>query len=302
MDNAQRLKSQTQQLTLLILVIGAVLISFTGVWVKVAHVAPNVSAFYRVFFGGAALLLAALYRRELRWFGLRHLLLSLLCGFLLGLDLWLYHYSIEYIGPGLGTILPNFQVFILAAVGVLFLKEPMRWIYLVSLPLAFVGLFMIVGVNWSDLQIQYRIGVYYGLAAAICYAGFLLSLRQLQADQMGTSFFYVLMMVSLTTAIFLGAEIVFRQTSFKIPDLQSLLALLALGLLSHTVGWILITNALPKVRASFSGLILLLQPALAFVWDVLFFQRPTTLFNWLGVLIALAAIYLGMARQSTSSY
>ncbi len=302
MDSAQRLKSQTQQLTLLILVIGAVLISFTGVWVKVAHVAPNVSAFYRVFFGGAALLLAALYRRELRWFGLRHLLLSLLCGFLLGLDLWLYHYSIEYIGPGLGTILPNFQVFILAAVGVLFLKEPMRWIYLVSLPLAFVGLFMIVGVNWSDLQIQYRIGVYYGLAAAICYAGFLLSLRQLQADQMGTSFFYVLMMVSLTTAIFLGAEIVFRQTSFKIPDLQSLLALLALGLLSHTVGWILITNALPKVRASFSGLILLLQPALAFVWDVLFFQRPTTLFNWLGVLIALAAIYLGMARQSTSSH
>ncbi len=302
MDSAQRLKSQTQQLTLLILVIGAVLISFTGVWVKVAHVAPNVSAFYRVFFGGAALLLAALYRRELRWFGLRHLLLSLLCGFLLGLDLWLYHYSIEYIGPGLGTILPNFQVFILAAVGVLFLKEPMRWIYLISLPLAFVGLFMIVGVNWSDLQIQYRIGVYYGLAAAICYAGFLLSLRQLQADQMGTSFFYVLMMVSLTTAIFLGAEIVFRQTSFKIPDLQSLLALLALGLLSHTVGWILITNALPKVRASFSGLILLLQPALAFVWDVLFFQRPTTLFNWLGVLIALAAIYLGMARQSTSSY
>ncbi len=302
MDSAQRLKSQTQQLTLLILVIGAVLISFTGVWVKVAHVAPNVSAFYRVFFGGAALLLAALYRRELRWFGLRHLLLSLLCGFLLGLDLWLYHYSIEYIGPGLGTILPNFQVFILAAVGVLFLKEPMRWIYLISLPLAFVGLFMIVGVNWSDLQIQYRIGVYYGLAAAICYAGFLLSLRQLQADQMGTSFFYVLMMVSLTTAIFLGAEIVFRQTSFKIPDLQSLLALLALGLLSHTVGWILITNALPKVRASFSGLILLLQPTLAFVWDVLFFQRPTTLFNWLGVLIALAAIYLGMARQSTSSH
>ena len=302
MDNAQRLKSQTQQLTLLILVIGAVLISFTGVWVKVAHVAPNVSAFYRVFFGGAALLLAALYRRELRWFGLRHLLLSLLCGFLLGLDLWLYHYSIEYIGPGLGTILPNFQVFILAAVGVLFLKEPMRWIYLISLPLAFVGLFMIVGINWSDLQIQYRIGVYFGLAAAICYAGFLLSLRQLQAEQMGTSFFYVLMMVSLTTAIFLGADIVFRQTSFQIPDLQSLLALLALGLLSHTVGWILITNALPKIRASFSGLILLLQPALAFVWDVLFFQRPTTLLNWLGVLIALAAIYLGMAQQSASSH
>ena len=67
------------------------------------------------------------------------------------------------------------------------------------------------------------------------------------------------------------------------------------------MGWFLIASALPKIRASFSGLILLLQPALAFVWEVLFFQRPTSLVNWLGVLIALAAIYLGMARKSANA-
>ena len=295
-------KIEIRQLTLLSLTFGAFLISFSGVWVKVAHVAPNVSAFYRVFIAGVALLAAALYRRELRWPGTRHLLLSLVCGLLLALDLWLYHYSIQYIGPGLGTILPNFQVFILAAVGILFLKEPVRLLYLISLPLAFVGLFMIVGLNWSQLEPTYRIGVIYGLAAAVCYAGFLLSLRQLQAAQMGTSFFYVLMLVSLTTAAFLGADVVLKRGSFQIPDLQTALALAALGLLSHTVGWILITNALPKIRASLSGLILLLQPALAFVWDVLFFQRPTTLVNWLGVIIALIAIYMGMARQSDSGH
>ena len=302
MNETNLLTSQVKRLTLLTLIIGAVLISFSGVWVKIAHVAPNVSAFYRVFIGGIALVLAAVYRRELRWPGIRHLLLSLLCGIMLALDLWLYHSSIEYIGPGLGTILPNFQVFILAAVGVLFLKEPGRLIFLISLPLAFVGLFMIVGVNWSHLETNYRIGVIYGLAAAVCYAGFLLSLRQLQAAQKGTSFFYALMMVSLTTAAFLGADIAFRRGSFHIPDLQSILSLAALGLLSHTLGWLLITNALPKIRASLSGLILLLQPALAFIWDVLFFQRTTTLINWLGVVIALVAIYMGMARQSTSSY
>jgi drug/metabolite transporter (DMT)-like permease len=261
-------------------------------------VTPNVSAFYRVFIGAVVLFVAALCRRELRWPGIRHLLLSLLCGLLLALDLWLYHYSIRYIGPGLGTILPNFQVFILAAVGILLLKEPVRLIFLVSLPLAFVGLFMIVGVKWSYLEATHRLGVYYGLAAAVCYAGFLLSLRQLQAAQKGTSFFYVLMLVSLTTAAFLGADVVLKHGSFMIPDLQSALAVAALGLLSHTFGWIFITNALPKIRASLSGLILLLQPALAFVWDVLFFHRPTTQLNWLGVIIALIAIYLGMARRS----
>lgn len=297
MRNPPVLNSRSTRIALLSLIIGAVLISFSGVWVKVAHVTPNVSAFYRVFFGGIVLLAAALYRRELNWFGVRHLLLGLLCGVLFALDLWLFHYSIQYIGPGLATIIPNFQVFILAGFGILFLKEPVRLVYLLSLPLAFVGLFMIVGIDWSYLEPSYRVGVYYGLTAAVFYAAFILSLRKLQADQMGASFFYVLMMVSLTTAVFLAVEVVHNNDSFQIPDLQSFFALAALGLLSHSLGWILITNALPKIRASFAGLILLLQPALAFVWDVLFFQRPTTLVNWLGVLIALAAIYLGMARQ-----
>ena len=299
MSDTHTLKIRVRQYALLAVISGAVLISFSGVMVKVAHVAPNVSAFYRFLFGSIALLAAGLYRRELRLPGIRHLLLSMLCGFLLALDIWLFHYSVQYVGPGLGTILPNFQVFILAAFGIILLKEPLRWIYLISLPLAFVGLFMIVGVNWSVLEPTYRLGVYYGLAAAVGYAGFLISLRKLQADEKGASFFYVLMMVSITSAVFVGAEVVVSRASFLIPDPQSFLALAALGLLCHTVGWILITNALPKIRASFSGLILLLQPALAFVWDVIFFQRATTLVNWLGVLIALVAIYLGMARQSS---
>jgi drug/metabolite transporter (DMT)-like permease len=301
MRNDRIKKNRTAHFEMLSLIVGAVMISLSGVWVKVAHVAPNVSAFYRVFFGGIILLGAALSRRELKWPGARQLMWFLVCGLLFAVDLWLYHYSIQYIGPGLGTILPNFQVFILAAVGILFLKEPLRPAYILSLPLAFVGLFMIVGIDWSHLEHGYRIGIYYGLAAALCYAGFLLSLRKLQADQMGVSFFYVLMMVSFVTAVYLAAEIIHKHDSFQIPDLQSLLALAALGLLSQSAGWILITNALPKIRASFSGLILLLQPALAFVWDVLFFQRPTSPVNWLGVLVALAAIYLGMAEQSPNN-
>ena len=298
MRSTPDLKSQATRFTLLGLTAGAVLISFSGVWVKVAHVTPNVSAFYRVFFGGIVLLAAALCRRDIKWPQLRHLLLSVLCGILFALDLWLYHYSVQYIGPGLATIIPNFQVFILAGFGILFLKEPVRMIYLLSIPLTLVGLFMIVGVNWSELEPSYRVGIYYGLAAAVFYAAYILSVRKLQAEQMGAPPYFVLVMVSLSTALFLGAEVAHSNDSFRIPDLQSFFSLAALGLFCHALGWILIAGALPKIRASLSGLILLLEPALAFVWDVLFFQRPTSLVNWLGVVIALAAIYLGMGRRS----
>ncbi len=298
MQNTLVLKIFNPRVALVSLVIGAVLISFSGVWVKTAHVTPNVSAFYRAFFGGIVLFAAALYRGEIKWRGTRQVVLSTLCGFLFALDLWFYHYSIQYIGPGLGTIIPNFQVFILAGIGILFLREPLRVVFLVSLPLAFFGLILIVGLNWAQLEQAYRIGIYYGLACAVCYAAFILTLRKLQSEQAGISFFYVLLVVSFTSAVFLAAEVIHNNNSFKIPDLQSFFALAALGLFSQSVGWILISNALPQIRASLSGLILLMQPALAFVWDVLFFQRPTSLVNWMGVLIALAAIYLGMGRRS----
>ncbi len=300
MRTTTALNTRSSRIALVSLIIGAVLISFSGVWVKTAHVEPNVSAFYRVFFGGIILLAAAAYRRELKWLGARQFMLSTLCGLLFALDLWFYHYCVEYIGPGLGTILPNFQVIILAGIGILFLREPLRWVYFLSLPLAFVGLIMVVGLNWAQLEQDYRIGIYYGLACAVSYAAFILTLRKLQSEQAGVSFFYVLMVVSLTTSIFLACEVYHSHDSFRIPDLQSFYALAALGLFSQSVGWILISNALPKIRASLSGLVLLLQPALAFVWDVVFFQRPTTPLNWLGVLIALAAIYLGMTGQAAT--
>jgi len=289
----QLLINSSHRCALVSLLIGAVMISFSGVWIKTSHVPPVVSAFYRVFFGGLILLAATLSSHEIKWYGKKHLYLGLLCGLLFALDLAFYHFSVDYVGPGLGTILPNFQVFIVAAVGIVFLKEKVHPLFLASIPIAIFGLFLIVGIDWRGLEPDYQKGVYFGLAAAVCYAGFLLTIRRLQADQMGISFFYVLTLVSLVTAVFLGGEVWREGHSFGIPDLQTFLSLAALGIFSQSVGWILITHALPGMRASLSGFILLLQPSLAFVWDVLLFQRPTSLLNWIGVALALIAIYIG---------
>ena len=280
------------------LVAGAVMISFSGVWVKVSHVTPASSAFYRVLFGGLLLLAAAIWRREIKWPNIRQLALASTSGIFLALDLLFYHSSIFYVGPGLGTILPNFQVFILAAIGILFLGEKLRWSLLSAIPLAFAGLFLIVGLDWAGLDSNYKIGIYFGLGSAFCYVWFLLSLRKLQAEQVGVSIFFVLMAVSFVTAVFLAAEIIHSGGTFGIPDLQSLVALAALGLFSQSLGWVVIANALPHIRASLSGLILLLQPALAFVWDVLLFRRPTSTVNWLGVLVVLVAVYLGTVKPT----
>ncbi|MFB3063956.1 MAG: EamA family transporter, partial [Gammaproteobacteria bacterium] len=55
-------------------------------------------------------------------------------------------------------------------------------------------------------------------------------------------------------------------------------------------------HSLAQVPASRVGLILLLQPLLAFVWDVLFFARSITPTELTGAVLTLLGIYLGMRK------
>jgi drug/metabolite transporter (DMT)-like permease len=280
------------------LIAGAVMISFSGVWVKISNVTPTVSGFYRVLFGGIFLLAAACWQKELAWKGHYRFGLGLLCGLFLALDLFFWHQSILYIGPGLATILGNFQVFLLAGLGVAFMGEKASLRFFLAILMAILGLFLVVGIQWNQLGSDYKIGVYLGLATAVAYTAFLLALRRLQSGQSSAITFHGMMLVSFATALFLGLRAIYSGDSFIIPDVQSWAALVLLGLTSQGIGWILISNALPRVRASFAGLILLLQPSLAFIWDVLLFQRATSTVNWIGVITAITAIYLGTVQKS----
>ena len=294
---ACNLKTLQRNTAFLHLTAGAVMISFSGVWVKVAHVPPTVSAFYRALFGGIFLLTAACRQKEIARQGWQRLRLVLLCGILLTLDLFLWHKSILYVGPGLATILGNFQVFLLAGLGVMFMGEKVSARFFLAIIMAILGLFLVVGIQWNQLESEYKTGVYLGLATAVAYTAFLLALRKLQSGQTETITFYNMTLVSFTTAFFLGIEAGYSGDAFIIPDIQSWSALVLLGLTTQAIGWVLISNALPRIRASLAGLILLLQPSLAFVWDVLLFQRETSPINWIGVIMAITAIYLGMAPK-----
>lgn len=283
------------------LIVGAVCISLSGVWVKLAEVPASTSAFHRVFLGGLMLLALAAWRGELRRITRRQSGMALVVGLFFAVDLYCFHMSILRVGPGLGTILPNFQVFILAAVGIVFMGERLRLAYLLSVPCAFLGLFLIVGLDWSAMDPEYVAGIWYGLGAAVMYSLFLLSLRRMQSRAEGATMFAVMGLVSLATAPFLGMEALYSGHSLVPPTARAWISLFTLALLSQVAGWSLIAMSLPHVRASVAGVILLLQPALAFVWDCVLFQRPSTALNWLGLGLVLGAIYVGSVRRSRST-
>jgi len=278
------------------MIAGALMLSFSAVFVKWAHVGPTASGFYRMFFGALILLGAVLVRKERLFHGSHHLKIVFICGLLFALDITLWHRSIHFIGPGLATLMANFQVFFLALFGMTILKEKSNWKFFVAVPTAVFGLYLIVAPNWNAMGDEYRAGVVLALVAAVSYAGYILVLRNFQS-KFSVSAFSTIGLIALITSAVLALEALIIDESLVIPDLQSWFALLGYGLFSQVLAWVLISSGLPKIEASRAGLILLLQPTFSFVWDILFFNRPTTWLEVLGALMALFAIYMGVTAK-----
>jgi drug/metabolite transporter (DMT)-like permease len=282
----------------LLLVLGSILISFSAVFVKVAHVSPTVAGVYRNAFGALALFVLAGLRRDTLWRGWLPAFYAFLAAAFFSGDLFFWHRSIHYIGPGLATILGNSQVFLMALVGIFVFGERATWQFVLSLPLVVVGLLMLVGADWQTLGSTYHLGVVFGGLTAVTYAGFLLTLRRAQRATVRLSAGANLAIVTTFTTLLMTLMARVEGNSLRIPDTQSFVALAAYGVLCQGLAWALISRAIRVVDASRVGLVLLLQPTLTFVWDMLFFQRPTSLVEGLGALLALGAIYLGSVRRS----
>ena len=277
--------------------VGAALISTTSIFVRWAHVEPTASAFYRMLFGGSMLLVLLLVRRKWRAPTLREILVLSLPALAFGVDLMMWHRSIREVGPGLATLLGNFQVFIMAGVGVLFYHERPGWHFALGVLLALIGLWLLVGLDWGALTPAYHFGVDLGALTGVAYAVYMLSLRRAQLRSAQLTPEWTLCVISLLCAAALSAAVAFEQVSFAIPDTQSWLALLGLGFFGQVLGWVLIARAMPQLPASLVGLLLLLQPALSFLLDVLLFARPTAISDWIGLALSLVGIFIASVRK-----
>lgn len=276
---------------------GGVMISFAAVFVKLANVDASASVFYRVFFGGVALLLIALARGE-RFRASRSVWGTVFMAalfFVLDLEAW--HRSILYVGPGLATILANFQVFILAFMGAAVFRERVSLRLVMALPLAMGGLWLLLGVDVNSLPAGTIPGVLLGLLAAVFYACYILTLRRSQGVEGHLPLVMNMAVISLGTAVFSGAFSQLHDVSFVIPSVESGAYLVAYGLLCQGLGWVLLSSALPKLPAAVAGLLMLIQPTLSFILDIVLFGRPTGSLGIMGACMAIFAIWIGISGQ-----
>jgi drug/metabolite transporter (DMT)-like permease len=281
---------------LLAMLAGAALIGTNGLLVRYADVPPTISAFWRMAFAGVFLCVLVAVQGGWKPMSRTAWLWCALPAAAFAADLWLWHRSILLVGPGLATLLANTQVFFMALAGALLFRERLGPRFLAGIALAFAGLWLLLGGGWSALPAEYRWGVWLGLGTGLCYAAYNIGLRtaQRRADA-GTAVVpvaQVLGIASLGCAALLGLAGVAEGVSFAIPSRQSLAVLLTLAIVGHCLSWVLISKAMQRLPVALVGLLLLLQPIVAFLLDVALLGRATTPREWLGVAASLAGIFV----------
>lgn len=282
--------------TLLAMLAGAALIGTNALMVRIAQMPPTASAFWRMLIAGVLLCLLLVVRRQWRPLPRRLWGWCLLPAVAFAMDLWMWHRSILLVGPGLATLLGNAQVFFMALAGVLLFGERVGARFALGLALAFLGLWLLLGQGWDALPAGYRWGVWLGLGTGLCYAIYNIGLRSAQrhaaAVDARIELAQVLALASLGSAGVLGLFGVVEGIPFAIPGPRALLALLALALFGHCLAWILISKAMRHLPIALVGLLLLLQPVIAFLLDVALLGRATSAREWLGFGLSLAGIFV----------
>jgi drug/metabolite transporter (DMT)-like permease len=287
--------------------LGAVMISFSAVWVRFADVEPARSAMLRATYALPVLLVLVLVRARRHGppdgpgAGWRTWLLpgAVGAGILLGIDFVAWHESIAIIGAGLGTVLPNLQVVFVGIAGVVLFRERPAGSFWAALPIVLVGIWLLGAVGRPIVDgASVALGVVYGLIAAITYAGCLVWLRMARART--TSAAAVTVLLSLTVGSLLVTGPVAAYEGVAGPagwPADGWLIVLALG--SQVVGWLLLTSSIHVLPAAATSVALLLQPVLALGWGALLLAEPLGVAQLTGAAVVLLGVALAHhgARQ-----
>lgn len=175
-------------------------------------------------------------------------------------------------------------------------KEHPRARFLIALPVVVAGVVLVAGlVNHGNGTYHPVAGIVYGLGTSITYAAYIIVLRHSTSKSRHIAG----PLADATIGAALAALVVAwpaGEMTF-LPGLRVIGWLTVLALTSQTAGWLMITSALPRLPASISSLLLLLQPAAAlFLAYVVLSQRPTLLQILGAVLVCGGVLYA--ARSS----
>lgn len=283
------------RLALPALLLGAVAIGCSPIFVRLSELGPVATAVYRVGFALPALLLVMALRpapaptpataagRGLADYGLLFLAGAAFAG-----DLATWHWSIGLTTVANATLLANFAPIFVALGSWLLFGERFTPLFLAGLALSMLGALLLMGSS-VNLSLDRLYGDLLGLSCGVFYGIYILSISRLRSR---FDTLTIMVATGIVTALLLLPMALVQGESLVAATMHGWLILIGLALISHAGGQSLIAYALAHLPAAFSSVALLTQPVIAAILAVIVLGEAPGWLQVAGGLVVLAGIYV----------
>jgi len=287
-----------ESLALAILILGALAVASSGVWVRLSQTGPTATAFWRGILAAPVFGLWILFDR---WRGVTPSSASIKvpytpmfwAGACFAADLALWHWSLILTSIAASTLEANLAPLVVTLIAWVVWKQRPSGKFLFALALALGGVLLIVAPKLIGHQGS-LLGDVLGLATACFYGGYIAIVSRVRGStntnvvMFWTSLFYSLLLLPIAL-----------MQNFLPHDLHGWLLLIGLALVVHCVGQGLVAYALAHLPAAFGSVGLLVQPAAAGVYAWLLLNETFKPIQVVGAAIVISAILL--ARNAPSA-
>ena len=286
---------------LAILAVGALLVAFSPVFVRLSELGPTATAFHRAFLALPVLCVwTALGNAGVRGGtpaprrpGRRDVWLLALAGLFFAGDLATWHWAVTLTSVANATLFANTApIFVTVGAWVAF-GERITPLFLVALLVALCGAAMVVGSS-LDLDRDHILGDGIGVATGVFWAAYQLTVKHLRSRLPAAT---IMAWSSLVTAAALLPLAVVSNEGLLPATLYGWGILLALAWLSHAGGQGAIAYALAHLPAGFSSLVILIEPPAAAILAWLVLDESLGPLQAAGGAVVLASIVV--ARRTT---
>ncbi len=280
------------------LVLGAMAMGISPVFVREAEVGPYTSAFYRV---GLSLPLLWLWGRiEIRRLGpaasdAGWTLPILLAGLFFAGDLFFWHLAIMKTSIASATLLATMAPVWVALLSGIVIGERVTRATFVGLAACIAGAALLVGSNLQSGQggADHLLGDLYGLATSAFFGFYFLAVRVARRTAPSGA---ILFRSTVITAAILAIVAVTFEHVYLPQTLGGVLSLLALANVSHVGGQGLLTFALGTLSAAFSSLVIFLEAVFAAFFAWVLFHESLSALQFGGGLLILIGVFIARPR------
>lgn len=277
---------------IILILLAAICWSFIGPFGSVAmrhNLTPLEVVFWRAFLAGSCFLILAIISRQKPHYSKSDVPLLLgwvFCGVILNFTS--YMFAVHYVGNGLASILLYTAPLWIIILSALLFKDLPRVSQLIALSFGLVG---IIAICWPSGHVKLSlIGVFWGLLSGLGYAlQYFFNNSALKRQPIFWNFALLFLLASFC---------IFPFVDFAPKTPIVWLSLFSLGAVATVLAYMFWSSSMRYLTPVTVSIIALLEPALATLWGILFFnEQPSPMIYLGGTLILLSAVFITILPQ-----